>query len=639
MPRSCILRLGAQGRSTPSGFHVEPPGARRSRGRGVCVTMRGPLESTLPWPNRTRSSGRGSGSCDRRVTPGRGGAATLVLRPAQSDPFRRRDLCLLGPLDRGCSGGSRPRSVGHPVRPSGFPAPCRPVVSAVWRRRPARRSWSSILAGIATIPVARLARPPAPSGPARGRAATSPRSRWPHVAFSRKALTDAPFLLAWLVAHRAWGTVPRTARVSVRAVCRAGRRTRAELQVQRLARRNRRRREPPSPDRSRQTWRRPQAGSATFGWGCRRRWSRPCVYFPWFIFVETHGGYAALLRTIEAIWAASRPGGQLEHSLARPPRCRARETGGGSPARDGGDRLRTAVRSQLSASRAGDWRAFSAGASPRCGSLLVSRPTCPGGSAWRGRWGSSWLRGPAHRLLGAWWLGLSVMTPFYHPYARLWLPLQSVGWMLDRRRAVRLGHSASVDAGEACRPRGSIGVGCGRAGVDLGAVCLLLATIRIHIARPGQCHGAGSSKPADPSRAILRVETVPRRGALQERRCASRPPAGRVLSCHGRPHAVPLEPDCPGSCDPRGPVTWRSSTRRMPRQGAMTRQMSVSSVLESAGRSGVGSTPSRSSTSTRGCVPEHPSRVLDLGRDQILRPFGPSHRDPGNPRHGSRHEP
>ena len=32
-------------------------------------------------------------------------------------------------------------------------------------------------------------------------------------------------------------------------------------------------------------------------------------------------------------------------------------------------------------------------------------------------------------FLCAGWLTLSVITPFYHPYARLWLPLEAFGWL------------------------------------------------------------------------------------------------------------------------------------------------------------------------------------------------------------------
>ncbi len=33
-------------------------------------------------------------------------------------------------------------------------------------------------------------------------------------------------------------------------------------------------------------------------------------------------------------------------------------------------------------------------------------------------------------LLYAGWLTLAVITPFYHPYARLWLPIEAFGWLL-----------------------------------------------------------------------------------------------------------------------------------------------------------------------------------------------------------------
>jgi 4-amino-4-deoxy-L-arabinose transferase-like glycosyltransferase len=54
---------------------------------------------------------------------------------------------------------------------------------------------------------------------------------------------------------------------------------------------------------------------------------------------------------------------------------------------------------------------------------------------------------PTHRLLGVWWLALSVITPFYHPYARLWLPLTGAGWLLSAGAIVWLTRRAeSPDA-------------------------------------------------------------------------------------------------------------------------------------------------------------------------------------------------
>jgi hypothetical protein len=37
---------------------------------------------------------------------------------------------------------------------------------------------------------------------------------------------------------------------------------------------------------------------------------------------------------------------------------------------------------------------------------------------------------PGVRLLGVWWVALSILTPMYHPYARLWLPLEASGWLM-----------------------------------------------------------------------------------------------------------------------------------------------------------------------------------------------------------------
>jgi hypothetical protein len=61
---------------------------------------------------------------------------------------------------------------------------------------------------------------------------------------------------------------------------------------------------------------------------------------------------------------------------------------------------------------------------------------------WAGLASVAWLltdKRPAYRVLGAWWLILSGMTPLYHPYARLWLPLHCAGWILLSGAAVRLG--------------------------------------------------------------------------------------------------------------------------------------------------------------------------------------------------------
>jgi hypothetical protein len=37
---------------------------------------------------------------------------------------------------------------------------------------------------------------------------------------------------------------------------------------------------------------------------------------------------------------------------------------------------------------------------------------------------------PGLRLMAWWWLVMTVMTPMYHPYARLWLPIHAASWIL-----------------------------------------------------------------------------------------------------------------------------------------------------------------------------------------------------------------
>ena len=69
---------------------------------------------------------------------------------------------------------------------------------------------------------------------------------------------------------------------------------------------------------------------------------------------------------------------------------------------------------------------------------------------------------------------LSVLTPFYHPYARLWLPLEAFGWLL-------LG-GAFVDRSIERRSRGSSGAALELEAADgplpwFASVCWLVARV------------------------------------------------------------------------------------------------------------------------------------------------------------------
>jgi hypothetical protein len=62
--------------------------------------------------------------------------------------------------------------------------------------------------------------------------------------------------------------------------------------------------------------------------------------------------------------------------------------------------------------------------------LLGVLPTLPW---WLGLALVPWLQRderPAARLVGAGWILLTILTPFYHPYARLMLPMQAFCWLI-----------------------------------------------------------------------------------------------------------------------------------------------------------------------------------------------------------------
>ena len=152
------------------------------------------------------------------------------------------------------------------------------------------------------------------------------------------------------------------------------------------------------------------------------------VYFPWYRFVEAHGGYGRL----------------LEHH-------RSYVDGVGSwPAN-----LRTQLAQVVALSGGPKWLLWGWGfAWILCGwvrhgmDVFRREPVRMAAGAVLGGLGlvllpsAGWWVGLAAlpflvrggevgpRLLAAWWIFLTAITPLYHPYARLWLPLHAVGWLL-----------------------------------------------------------------------------------------------------------------------------------------------------------------------------------------------------------------
>jgi len=283
----------------------------------------------------------------------------------------------------------------------------------------------SITAGALAIPAAAiLAR--RTFGPGAGAAAAALTAlSGSHVAFSRMALTDATFLLMWLlgliVAQRfverpgaARGVALGAAVGLAQLVKYSGWTVGAAVPLALIA----------------ITVCDPSRKSASYqgrawGFGLLAAATAALVYTPWFAFVESHGGYRALM--------AHQSGyvGSLDSWF-------------------GHFRIQLEQASALSGGlgwNAAGWLAAIAGA-------ILARPHA---SSWKRPWsaavlfgllglgaiaptllwwiGLGWLlfpgrdASPGRVLLGVAWLGLSVLTPFYHPYARLWLPIHSLGWI------------------------------------------------------------------------------------------------------------------------------------------------------------------------------------------------------------------
>jgi dolichyl-phosphate-mannose-protein mannosyltransferase len=290
----------------------------------------------------------------------------------------------------------------------------------------------SQVVGTMTVPVvARLAR--RSFGPGAGFAsAVYCAFSGPHIAFSRMALTDASFLLAWLLAIGAGMRFLERPGV-IRAVLLglavglaqqfkyngwlAGGIVIVGAVVGLLAR----------PE-----VRRASSIRKVFGWGAAAAVVAAQVVWPWYRFVEAHGGYSALLRhqqgyvggvrdwwphlRIQADQAVAMSGGRvligstlavagLSMAIARPESWRALMASDRDPVR----------------------RGILTVASVLMPFLFLEAPY------WLGLLMVPWLLTgprPAARLVGVWWLVLAAISPFYHPYARLWLPLHAANWLM-----------------------------------------------------------------------------------------------------------------------------------------------------------------------------------------------------------------
>lgn len=234
------------------------------------------------------------------------------------------------------------------------------------------------------------------------------------------------------------------------------------------------------------------------------------VYWPWFRFVEAHGGYGRLVAHHRgyvdglAAWPAN----------ARVQLAQAVALSGGAwwlvPAWALAGLAGRAVAPRI----AGYTPVRTVGLLVLGGLVLAVLPEAPW---WLGLvLLSGLLRSdrPALRLVGTWWIFFSLILPLYRPYARLALPLHAVGWVLAGGLMARFLTGPEPELRVSWTRRAGIAV-------------TVLAALVLHF-------GTG---PRPRALATLRTPTASLRKGLRAHITAP-PPGGGVLRMLARPPAI-----------------------------------------------------------------------------------------------------
>jgi dolichyl-phosphate-mannose-protein mannosyltransferase len=265
------------------------------------------------------------------------------------------------------------------------------------------------------------------------------------------------------------------------------------------------------------------------------------LYSPWFLFVESQrGGYSGLLQHHR---------GYLKSVSAWVPNWRLQI--GQAVALSGG--MGWGVAASVLAWLGGTLSVRNAGAerplqtfSNRWVLGLVACATAMGtifsSPWWIGLCCVPWLtrdRRPAVRVLAMSWILLSVLTPFYHPYARLWLPLHAAGWIL---LGGLVGEALRLTRGDPLQMSGSPpGFSLkDRLLVTTLVVGLVLAAVGEHGATQRPRPLPGLLKPSNSLRiAVTQMETtVP--ASVRNLRVLARPPVLFYLQKVDRLHLEPF---------------------------------------------------------------------------------------------------
>ena len=133
---------------------------------------------------------------------------------------------------------------------------------------------------------------------------------------------------------------------------------------------------------------------------------------------------------------------------------------------------------------------------------------------WLGLGLAPWLliaEQPAARLLGVWWLVMTVLTPLYHPYARLWTPLHALGWLFMAGVISQFSpvpDTAPMNRGgwipdRFLRRKRQVVVGT-------AAACAVSAAIQVGLSHPSSLPWSWVLRPPEPSVRRLAYEVIPR---------------------------------------------------------------------------------------------------------------------------------
>lgn len=258
----------------------------------------------------------------------------------------------------------------------------------------------------------------------------------PHIAFSRMAMTDVPFLFVWLLALAAGARFLerpgfKTAVVLGAAVGAAqlfkyngilagvvvAFALACDAAGSIVSRRGR-------------TW------IKALAWGLVAACVAGLVYWPWFAYVDRHGGYRELLNHQRGyfkgvgFWLADwnlqmEQGTRLAGGLGASFSLNAIAAAIAWPA----------MGLALHGTRFHQAKSRWSGAQFRVGLGLavIAASALPGYAYWIGLASAPCLlaqRDPKLRVLGSAWALGSLVTPLYHPYARLWLPVTACGWFM-----------------------------------------------------------------------------------------------------------------------------------------------------------------------------------------------------------------